>query len=78
MRTGKLSRFFTSTVLGPIINPVLPTDLLAGPYVPPKFKRGDRAFCLYRDCDVVVTAWTDARIPWPRCQVAGVSGGSAS
>jgi hypothetical protein len=31
-------------------------------------RRGDRAACLYRDCDVVVTGWTDARIPWPRCR----------
>jgi len=42
--------------------------LLAGPYRPPPLKRGDRAFCLLRDCDVVVTSWTDARISWPRCR----------
>jgi hypothetical protein len=28
----------------------------------------DRAFCLCRDCDVVITSWTDARISWPRCR----------
>jgi hypothetical protein len=53
-----------------------PTVLRFGPYRPPRFKRGDRAFCFYRDADVVVTTWTAARIPWPRCQVPGVPGGS--
>jgi hypothetical protein len=37
--------------------------LLFGPYRAPPLKRGDRAFCLFRDCDVVVTSFTDARIP---------------
>src|SRR5262245_13811275 len=41
---------------------------LFGPYCPPPLKRGDRAFCLFRDRTVVVTSWTDARIPWPRCR----------
>jgi hypothetical protein len=40
--------------------------LLSGPYRPPRLKVGDRATCLYRDRDVAVTGWTDARIPWPR------------
>ena len=35
--------------------------LLFGPYQAPALERGDRATCLYRDCDVVVTGWTDAR-----------------
>src|ERR1700757_4701342 len=48
--------------------------LLHGPYKPPPLKRGDRATCLYRDCDVVITTWTDARISWPRCRAAGKSG----
>src|SRR5262245_47917308 len=42
--------------------------LLFGSYLAPPLKRGDRAFCLFRDCTVVVTSWTDARIPWPRCR----------
>jgi hypothetical protein len=42
--------------------------LLFGPYRPPVLRKGDRAFCLFRDCAVVVTSWTDARIPWPRCR----------
>jgi hypothetical protein len=42
--------------------------LLFGPYKAPPLKRGDRAACLYRDCDVVITSWTDAPIPWPRCR----------
>jgi hypothetical protein len=50
--------------------------LLGAPYTPPRVKRGDRAFCLLRDCDVVITRWTDARIPWPRCTVPRRGGGS--
>jgi hypothetical protein len=43
------------------------TRLLFGPYRPPRLRKGARASCLYRDCDVIVTGWTDARITWPRC-----------
>ena len=42
--------------------------LLFGPYPAPPLKRGDRAHCLFRDCDVVINSWTDARIPRPRCR----------
>jgi hypothetical protein len=42
--------------------------LLFGPYRAPPLRRGDRAFCLFRDCDVVVTSWTNAPISWPRCR----------
>src|SRR5207249_3511763 len=42
--------------------------LLFGPYKAPPLRRGDRAFCLFRDCAVVVTGWSDAPIPWPRCR----------
>jgi hypothetical protein len=28
----------------------------------PRLRKGDRAACLYRDCDEAVTGWTDARI----------------
>jgi hypothetical protein len=42
--------------------------LLFGPYQAPPLKRGDRAHCLVRDCEVVITGWTDARIPWPQCR----------
>ena len=42
--------------------------LLHGPYEAPPLRVGDRASCLFRDCDVVVTGWTDARISWPRCR----------
>jgi hypothetical protein len=49
----------------------LKTKLLFGPYRVPRLKRGQRTSCLYRDTDVVVFGWTDARIPWPRCYVAG-------
>jgi hypothetical protein len=50
--------------------------LLHGPYRAPPLKRGDRAWCLLRDCVVVVTSWTDARIPWPRCRALDGTGGS--
>ena len=42
--------------------------LLVGPYRAPPLKPGERAFCLFRDCDALVTSWTGARIPWPRCR----------
>ena len=42
--------------------------LLFGPYQAPPLKAGDRAHCLFRDCAVVITSWTDAPIPWPRCR----------
>ena len=42
--------------------------LLYGPYRPPRLRVGDRATCLYRDCAVVVTSITAARISWPRCK----------
>jgi hypothetical protein len=50
--------------------------LLRFPYKAPLLRRGDRATCLYRDCDVVVTTWSDARISWPRCRAVGTRGGS--
>jgi hypothetical protein len=51
--------------------------LLFGPYRAPPLRRGDRATCLFRDCDVVITTWSDAPIPWPRCRaVDGPGGGS--
>src|SRR5262249_51979379 len=40
-------------------------------------RRGDRATCLLRDCDVVVTGWSDARISWPRCRAVGTRGGGS-
>jgi hypothetical protein len=42
--------------------------LLHGPYHAPALSVGDRANCLYRNCDVIVTSWTDAPISWPRCK----------
>jgi hypothetical protein len=42
--------------------------LLSGPYKPPRLRVGDRAFCLARDCDVVVTSWTATLNSWPRCR----------
>ncbi len=45
--------------------------LLFGPYQAPALTKGDRAFCLYRDCAVVITTWKDAPMPWPRCRPLG-------
>jgi hypothetical protein len=50
--------------------------LLHGPYDLPRLRKGDRAFCLYRDAEAVITGWTDARIPWPRCRALHQRGGS--
>jgi hypothetical protein len=46
------------------------------PYTPPALRGGDRATCLYRDDDVVITSWSDGRISWPRCRRIGARGGS--
>jgi hypothetical protein len=51
--------------------------LLFGPYRPPALRRGDRASCLLRDCDVVITGWSAGRIPWPRCRAPGTHGGGS-
>src|SRR5262245_54933653 len=51
--------------------------LLFGPYKPPPLKRGDRTHCLFRDCQVVITSWTDALIPWPRCRALDGPGGGS-
>jgi hypothetical protein len=50
--------------------------LLAGPYYLPALRKGDLAFCLFRDADVIITSWTDARISWPRCRALHQHGGS--
>jgi hypothetical protein len=46
--------------------------LLHGPYEAPPLRVGDRATCLFADCDVVITGWTDARLSWPRCRPLGM------
>src|SRR5262249_22534224 len=60
----------------------MPTDhnpdrLLHGPYTPPPLRRGDKATCLFRDGDVVITGWSDGPIPWPRCRRPGTHGGGS-
>jgi hypothetical protein len=50
--------------------------LLHGPYQAPPLQRGDRATCLFRDADVIITSWTDALILWPRCRLPNTGGGS--
>src|SRR5262249_10796644 len=57
--------------------PQSPPRLHAGPYTPPSLRRGDRATCLFRDADVVITSWTSAPIPWPRCCRADPPGGGS-
>src|SRR5262245_8549309 len=53
--------------------------LLYGPYTPPSLKRGDKATCLFRDCDVIVTAGRTRRSPgraagrWGRTAAARAS-----
>src|SRR5262245_644895 len=51
--------------------------LLHGPYTPPPLRRGDRATCLFRDCDVVITGWCAGRIQWPRCRALDTRGGGS-
>jgi hypothetical protein len=51
--------------------------LLHGPYTPPPLKRGDRATCLLRDDDVLITGWSAGRIAWPRCRAEGTHGGGS-
>jgi hypothetical protein len=51
--------------------------LLFGPYHPPALRHGDRVVCLFRDCDVVVTSWSNGRIAWPRCRVPDTPGGGS-
>ncbi|HEX4589318.1 MAG TPA: hypothetical protein VH120_05280 [Gemmataceae bacterium] len=52
-----------------------PTRLRYGPYRPPRLKQGERADCLFRGPDVVVTGRTAARISWPLCRSLGNCGG---
>jgi len=51
--------------------------LLFGPYTAPRLRRGDRATCLFRDGEVVITIWTHAPIPWPRCRALDSPGGGS-
>jgi hypothetical protein len=48
--------------------------LLHEPYRAPRVQVGEQADCLYRDCPVVVTGWTDARFSWPRALPVGRMG----
>src|SRR4051794_24111840 len=50
--------------------------LLHGPYRAPRLRVGDRATCLLRDGTVIITSWSDAPVPWPRCQPIDHRGGS--
>jgi hypothetical protein len=52
-------------------------QLLHGPYTPPALDRGDPSVCRYRDAGVIVTSWSDAPIPWPRCRLPDTHGGGS-
>ncbi len=54
-----------------------PYQLHHGPYRLPALRRGDRATCLFRDGDVIITGWSDARIPWPLCRRLDTHGGGS-
>jgi hypothetical protein len=54
------------------------TRLLHGPYTPPRLKLGKRTSCLLRDCDVLVTGWSDAPLPWPLCRPVVFHGGKSA
>lgn len=38
---------------------------LLGKYTTPRLKIGAVVTCEYRDCDVIIVGYSDARIPWP-------------
>jgi len=50
----------------------------AARFLPPSHvRKGDRAPCLFRRCRVIITSWTEAPIPWPRCITWGSHGGGS-
>jgi hypothetical protein len=50
--------------------------LLRGPYRAPRLRVGDQAACRLRG-EVVVTGWSDAPTPSPRCRAFGTHGGGS-
>jgi hypothetical protein len=71
---GAMAKGLGATTRGARMSRSDATRLLFGPYRPPRLRRGDRAFCLYRDCEVRITSWSDGRIPWPKCLPIGTRG----
>src|SRR5215212_3668539 len=49
---------------------------LLGTYRTPRVRVGRVLTCEARDCDVIVTGYSSARIPWPLGRRPGVSGRS--
>jgi hypothetical protein len=47
------------------------------PYQAPAVRVGDRATCLLRDADVVITSWTDAPLSWPCRRALDANGGGS-
>jgi hypothetical protein len=68
MTQGKSWRDRPGCVTLDAINPHDRVALLHGPYRAPALRKGDRATCLFRDCEGVVISLTDAPISWPRCR----------
>jgi hypothetical protein len=50
------------------------TVLLAGPYNPPRLRKGARAYCRFRKAHVIITGRSRGRIRWPLCLSAIVFG----
>ena len=46
---------------------------LLGNYSTPRVRRGTILTCEARDCDLIVVAYSDARIPWPQGRKRGTS-----
>src|SRR5262249_26774343 len=47
------------------------TWLWHGPYTPPGLRLGERASCLFRDCEVAVVGISAGRLSWPLCRRVG-------
>jgi hypothetical protein len=56
---------------------MLLTDVLFTPYTPPALHKGDHATCRFREGEVVITAWSDAPLSWPRCRRIDHQGGDS-
>jgi len=46
-------------------------QLIGGPLLAPNLRRGDVVICFVRDCDCIVTGWTDGRVAWPKGRARG-------
>ena len=53
------------------------SKLLFGPYRQLPRRRGDRGYCLLRECAVIIAGRTNARTPRPRCRAFDSTGGGS-